>query len=119
MNKFSVGVHPTAATETTIITVPKQQKIIITNILVTNHSGSGNNRDANLWWEHGHDNTHDVYLFNDKNFAHADTYILNDINLVMKEEDKLKCLTDSGSIFSFIITFELVNDNLQTDNFNP
>ncbi len=119
MNKFSVGVHPTAATETTIITVPKQQKIIVTNIIVTNHTGSGNNREADLWWEHGHDATHDIYLFNDKNFAHADTYILNDINLVMREDGKLKCLTEAGSIFSYIITFELHADNAQTDNFNP
>jgi hypothetical protein len=119
MNKFSVGVHPTANTETTIITVPKNQKIIITNILVTSHSGSGNNKTADLWWEHGHDASHDIYLFNDKNFAHADTYILSDINLVIREDDKIKCLTEAGSTFSYIITFELHPDNAQTDDFNP
>ena len=119
MNKFSVGVHPTAATETTIITVPKQQKIIITNVLVTNHTGANDNSDASLWWEHGHDDTHDIYLFFDKEFPHADTYVLNDINMVLREDDKLKCITDAGSTFSYIITFELHPDNAQTDNFTP
>jgi len=114
-----MGIHPTAATETELVVVPKNQKIIITNILVTSHSGSGNNKTADLWWEHGHDTSHDIYLFNDKNFAHADTYILNDINLVIREDDKIKCLTEAGSTFSYIITFELHPDNAQTDNFNP
>ena len=119
MNKFSVGIHPTADTETVVLTVPKQQKLIITNILVTSHSGSGNNKTADLWWEHGHDDSHDIYLFNDKNFSHADTYVLNDINLVLGEDDKLKCLTEASSTFSYIVTFELHPDNNITNNFNP
>ena len=46
MNKFSVGVNPTAATETVVFEVPDHQKIVITNIFMSNHTG--NNKTADL-----------------------------------------------------------------------
>jgi len=117
MNKFSVGVTPTAATETVVFEVPDHQKILITNIFISNHSG--NNKTADLWWEHGHDASHDLYLVDDKTFAVGDLYNLNQIELVMREGDKLKVLTEAASHFSVIVTFDIFPDNAQLDNFNP
>ena len=117
MNKFSVGVNPTAGTETVVFEVPDHQKILITNIFMSNHTG--NNKVADLWWEHGHDDTHDLYLVDDRDFAQGDLYNLNQIELVMRQGDKLKVLTQADSHFSVIVTFDIFPDNAQLDNFNP
>jgi hypothetical protein len=117
MNKFSVGVTPTAATETVVFEVPDHQKIVITNIFISNHSGQ--NKTADLWWEHGHDASHDLYLIDNRAFAEGDLYNLNQIEIVMREGDKLKVLTQSDSSFSVIITFDIYPDNAQLNNFNP
>jgi hypothetical protein len=117
MNKFSVGVNPTAATETTVFEVPDHQKVVIHQIMMSNHSG--NNKTADLWWEHGHDASHDLYITDDKVFTTSELLNLNQIELVMRQGDKLKVLTEAGSNFSVIITFDIFPDNAQLDNFNP
>lgn len=117
MNKFSVGIHPTAATETTVFTVPDNQVAIVHMIMLSNHSG--NNKTATLWWEHGHDATHDIYIIDGKTFSLAELLNLNEIELVMRGGDKIKVETEAGSDFSVIVTFDLFPDNNITNNFNP
>ena len=117
MNKFSVGVNPTAATETTVFEVPANEKVVIHQIFMSNHSG--NNKTGSLWWEHGHDDTHDLYIVDDKVFTTAELLNLNDIELVLRQGDTLKVLTEAASTFSVIITFDIFPDNAQLDNFNP
>ena len=116
MNKFSIGTHPLANTEETIITVPTGQVAIVHMIMMSNHTG--NNKLGSLWWEHGHDATHDIYIVDDKNFTSAELLNLSDIELVMREGDKLKVMTEAGSDFSIIVTFDLFPDNTVTSNFN-
>jgi hypothetical protein len=117
MNKFSVGVNPTAATETTVFEVPANEKVVIHQIFMSNHSG--NNKTGSLWWEHGHDDTHDLYIVDDKVFTSTELLNLNQIELVMREGDKLKVQTEAASSFSVIITFDLFPDNAQISGFNP
>jgi hypothetical protein len=117
MNKFSVGVNPTAATETTVFEVPANEKVVIHQIFMSNHSG--NNKTGSLWWEHGHDDTHDLYIVDDKVFTTAELLNLNDIELVLRQGDTLKVLTEAASTFSVIITFDLFPDNAQISGFNP
>jgi hypothetical protein len=120
MNKFSVGVNPTAATETTVFEVPDHQKIVIHQIMMSNHTG--NNKTGSLWWQHTHAGSppvvHDVYIVDDKVFTTAELLNLNDIELVLRQGDTLKVLTEAASSFSVIITFDIFPDNAQLDNFN-
>lgn len=117
MNKFSIGLHPTATVENTILTVPKNQVAIVHMIMMSNHTG--NNKTGSLWWEHGHDATHDIYIVDDKTFTSAELLNLSEIELVMREDDKIKVTTEAGSDFSVIVTFDLFPDNAVTSNFNP
>ena len=103
--KFSVGTHITADTETTILTVPTGQTAILTLVYMTNHTGA--DKTASVWWEHEHDTAHDIYMVDTKPFATGDILNISDIEIVLKEGDKIKAQTQEGSDFSIILTFKL------------
>jgi hypothetical protein len=116
MAKFSVGIHPTAATETTVLTVPSKHIAIVSLVYLTNHSG--NNKTCDLYWEHAHDTAHDIYLVDGRVFTTTEILSLDQIEIVLQENDKIKIITEAGSDFSVIVTFDLQLAPATTFNFN-
>jgi hypothetical protein len=84
MAKFSVGIHPTAATETTVLTVPSKHIAIVSLVYLTNHSG--NNKTCDLYWEHAHDTAHDIYLVDGRVFTTTEILSLDQIEIVLQEK---------------------------------
>ena len=115
MNKYSVGLHLAEGTRQ-IFMVPEKHVAIVNTIMLSNHSG--NNKTATIWWEHGHDASHDIYIVDGKTFELSELFVLKEIQLVMREGDKIKTETEAGSDFSLIVTFDLFPDNSVTNNFD-
>ena len=116
MPKFSCGLHPTANTETTVLTVPSKHIAIVSLVYLSNHTG--NNKTCELYWEHAHNTAHDIYLVDGKSFATTEILSLDQIEIVMQENDKIKVKTEAGSDFSVIVTFDLQLAPATTFNFN-
>jgi hypothetical protein len=106
MNKYSIGVTITPATETTLLTVPTGYCAVVSLAFISNHSG--NNKTFSMWWEHSHDVGHEIYIIDGKTFTLSEFLQFSGAEIVLQEGDTLKVLTQSGSDFSVIITFELV-----------
>ena len=105
MRPISVGVSPTAATLTTVYTVPTSYYAKFTVMYIHNTGGSTKHITVQ-WYDASSATTLDIltaYNFTSKNYLQFDgaAYI------VLEEGDKIQITTESGSTFSFIATFEV------------
>ena len=105
MRPISVGVSPTAATLTTVYTVPTSYYAKFTVMYIHNTGGSTKHITVQ-WYDASSATTLDIltaYSFTSKNYLQFDgaAYV------VLEEGDKIQITTEAGSTFSFIATFEV------------
>jgi hypothetical protein len=104
MRALSVGVSPTAATDTTVYTCPTGYYAKFTVMYIHNTGGSTKHITVQ-WFDASTSTTLDIltaYDFTSKAYLQFD----GNAYIVLEEGDKLKITTQSASSFSFIATFE-------------
>jgi hypothetical protein len=101
----SVGVNPTAATLTTVYTVPTGYYAKFTVMYIHNTGGSTKHITVQ-WYDSSAATTLDILTEYD--FT-AKTYLQFDGNayIVLEEGDRIQITTQAASSFSFIATFEV------------
>jgi hypothetical protein len=105
MRPVSVGVEPTAATLTTVYTVPTGYYAKFTVMYIHNTGGSTKHITVQ-WYDASTTNSYDIlteYNFTAKNYLQFD----GNAYVVLEEGDKIQITTEAGSTFSFIATFEV------------
>jgi len=105
MRPVSVGVNPTAATLTTVYTVPTGYYAKFTVMYIHNTGGSTKHITVQ-WYDASTAATLDIltsYNLTSKQYLQFDgaAYI------VLEEGDKIQITTEAASSFSFIATFEV------------
>ena len=104
MRALSVGVSPTAATDTTVYTCPTGYYAKFTVMYIHNTGGSTKHITVQ-WFDASASTTLDIltaYDFTSKAYLQFD----GNAYIVLEEGDKIKITTQSASSFSFIATFE-------------
>jgi hypothetical protein len=101
----SVGVNPTAATLTTVYTVPTGYYAKFTVMYI--HNTGGNTKHITVqWYDASTATTLDIltnYDFTSKQYLQFD----GNAYIVLEEGDRIQITTQSASTFSFIATFEV------------
>ena len=105
MRPVSVGINPTAATLTTVYTVPTGYYAKFTVMYIHNTGGSTKHITVQ-WYDASSATTLDILT--DYDFT-AKTYLQFDGNayIVLEEGDRIQITTQAASTFSFIATFEV------------
>ena len=105
MRPISVGVTPTAATLTTVYTVPTGYYARFTVMYIHNTGGSTKHITVQ-WYDASANVSYDIlteYNFTSKNYLQFD----GNAYIVLEEGDKIQITTEAGSTFSFLATFEV------------
>jgi hypothetical protein len=101
----SVGINPTAATLTTVYTVPTGYYAKFTVMYI--HNTGGNTKHITVqWYDASAATTLDIltsYDFTSKQYLQFD----GNAYIVLEEGDRIQITTQSASSFSFIATFEI------------
>lgn len=102
----SVGLNLTADTLTTVYTVPVGYYAKWNLMYLFN--GTGSTKHATVYWTDSSASA-DIYVLN-QNTVSSKEYLRIDggAYVVMEEGDTIKMITESGSTFSAIFTFELI-----------
>jgi hypothetical protein len=101
----SVGVNPTAATLTTVYTVPTGYYAKFTVMYIHNTGGSTKHITVQ-WYDASSATTLDIltnYDLTSKQYLQFD----GNAYIVLEEGDRIQITTQSASSFSFIATFEV------------
>jgi hypothetical protein len=101
----SVGINPTAATLTTVYTVPTGYYAKFTVMYIHNTGGSTKHITVQ-WYDASSATTLDIltsYDFTSKQYLQFD----GNAYIVLEEGDRIQITTQSASSFSFIATFEV------------
>lgn len=104
MRPVSVGIEPTAATLTTVYTVPTGYYAKM-NLMYIHNAGSGSKYITVQWIDSSISATHEIlneYTMNAKEYLKFD----GGAYIVLEEGDQIKIMTESGGVFTFIATFE-------------
>jgi hypothetical protein len=102
---ISVGINPTAATLTTVYTVPTGYYAKFTVMYIHNTGGSTKHITVQ-WYDASSATTLDIltnYDFTSKQYLQFD----GNAYIVLEEGDRIQITTQSASTFSFIATFEV------------
>jgi hypothetical protein len=104
MRPISVPVNPTAATLTSVYTVPTGYYAKMCVMFI--HNTSGSNKHITVQWTDASTST--TYDVLSQYTISAKTYVLFDggAYIVLEEGDAIKITTETGSTFTFIATFE-------------
>ena len=105
MRPVSVGVEPTAATLTTVYTVPTGYYAKFTVMYIHNTGGSTKHITVQ-WYDASLATTYDIlttYNLTSKQYLQFD----GNAYIVLEEGDRIQITTEAGSSFSFIATFEV------------
>ena len=102
--KHSVGkTITTTGSDVELFTVPNGYVAEVTTLFISNTSGS--TASVSVFWEHGHDASHQIYIINGKSLGSHD-YIQFSDGLVLKSGDSIQVQTSRANV-SFIATFDL------------
>ena len=105
MRPVSVGINPTAATLTTVYTVPTGYYAKFTVMYI--HNTGGNTKHITVqWYDSSTATTLDIltsYDFTSKQYLQFD----GNAYIVLEEGDRIQITTQAASSFSFIATFEV------------
>jgi len=105
MRPVSVGVSPSAATLTTVYTVPTGYYAKFTVMYIHNTGGSTKHITVQ-WYDASLNTTYDILT--QYNFTAKDYLQFNgSAYIVLEEGDRIQITTEAGSTFSFIGTFEV------------
>jgi hypothetical protein len=105
MRPVSVGLNPTAATLTTVYTVPTGYYAKFTVMYIHNTGGSTKHITVQ-WYDASAATTLDIltnYDLTSKEYLQFD----GNAYIVLEEGDRIQITTQSASTFSFIATFEV------------
>ena len=105
MRAVSVGVEPTAATLTTVYTVPTGYYALFNLLYAHNASGSTKHFTAQ-WYDASTTASYDIlfeYSLTAKEYLKFD----GGAYLVLEEGDQIRVNTEAGSSYTFICTFEI------------
>ncbi len=105
MRPVSVGINPTAATLTTVYTVPTGYYAKFTVMYIHNTGGSTKNITVQ-WYDASTATTLDIltsYPLTSKEYLEFNGVAY----IVLEEGDRIQLTTEAGSSFSFIATFEV------------
>jgi hypothetical protein len=105
MRPVSVGINPTAATLTTVYTVPTGYYAKFTVMYIHNTGGSTKHITVQ-WYDASSATTLDIltnYDLTSKQYLQFD----GNAYIVLEEGDRIQITTQSASSFSFIATFEV------------
>jgi hypothetical protein len=103
--KHSIGLTIPAATTTTMFTVP--EGYVAEMDLLYIHNKSVTNKTIDVYWQHAHDPTHQIYILDDKLLSSKDYLQFSDGTVVLQAGDALKVLTETDSDYTVIVTFDL------------
>jgi len=102
--RHSIGRTLPDSTETEILLVPNGYIADLSMLFISNTSGSTGS--ITVYWEHGHDATHKVYILNGTSLGSKDYIQFSNGNVIMKSGDSLK-LTPTQEM-NVIVTFDLL-----------
>lgn len=106
MRQVSVGNNLTAATKTTVYTVPTGYYALWTLCYVINHTG--NNKHIDVYWYDHSINTEvkvvDNYVLSPSQYLKFD----GEAYVVLEEGDQIRVESESASTMSTINTFEVI-----------
>ena len=106
MRPVSVGVEPTAATLTTVYTVPTGYYAKFTVMYIHNTGGSTKHITVQ-WYDASAATTLDILT--SYNLTSKEYLEFNGVAyIVLEEGDRLQLTTEAASSFSFIATFEVI-----------
>jgi hypothetical protein len=103
---ISVGSQPTAATLTTVYTVPTGYYALF-NLLYCHNAGGSTKHFTAQWYDASSATTYTIlneYSLSSKEYLKFD----GGAYIVLEEGDQIKVTTESGSTYSFIATFEQI-----------
>ena len=105
MRQISVGNNLTAATKTTVYTVPTGYYALWNLCYVINHGG--NNKTIDVFW-YDKTTTTEIKIL-DNYVLSPGQYIKFDggAYIVLEESDEIRCESETGSTMSIVNTFEL------------
>ena len=104
MRPVSVGSTPTAATLTTVYTVPTGYYALFNLMYLHNTTGSTKTITCQ-WYDSSATTSYDIltnYSMNSKDYLK-----FNSSYIVLEEGDQFRVTTESGSTFSVLATFDL------------
>jgi len=105
MRPVSVGVSPTAATLTTVYTVPTGYYALFNLMYLHNTTGSTKTITCQ-WYDSSATTSYDIltaYSMGSKDYLKFD----GGAYIVLEEGDQFRVTTESGSTFTVLATFEL------------
>lgn len=102
--RHSIGRTLAASTETEILVVPNGYIADLSMLFISNTSGSTGS--ITVYWQHGHDASHKVYILNGTSLNSKDYLQFSNGNVIMKSGDSLK-LTPTQEM-NVIVTFDLL-----------
>ena len=103
--KHSIGKTIPAATLTEIFTVPEGFVAEVDMLFIANHTSGS--KTASVYWEHAHDASHKIYIVYEKSLSAKEFLQFSNGSVVFKPGDSMWMLTESGSDYSVIVTFDL------------
>ncbi len=106
MREVSVGVSPTAATLTTVYTVPTGYYAKF-NLLYAHNAGGSTKHFTAQWYDSSASATYDIlneYSLSSKEYLKFD----GGAYIVMEEGDRLQVTTETSSVYTFLATFEQI-----------
>ena len=103
--KHSIGLTITANTLTTIITVPEGYVAEVD--MIYTHNESASNKHVSIYWQHAHNPAHQIYVLYQHIVSSKDYYKFDNGSIVLQAGDTLNILTETGSTYSVIATFDL------------
>ena len=105
MRPVSVGVSPTAATLTTVYTVPTGYYALFNLLYAHNATGSTKHFTA-TWYDSSSTTSYNIlfeYSLSSKEYLKFD----GGAYIVLEEGDQLRVTTEASSTYTFLATFEL------------
>ena len=105
--KHSLGVTVPAATLTEVFTVPQGFVAEMDMLFIANHTSGA--KTASVYWQHAHDAAHKIYIIYQKSLSAKEFLQFANGSVVFKPGDSLWVLTESGSDYTLISTFDLRN----------
>jgi hypothetical protein len=105
MRPISIGSNPTAATATTLYTVPKGYYASLVRIHATNATAS-NKHITVSWYDSSAATTYNLlfeYTVTSKTYIDLDSGTI----AVLEENDTLSVTTETGATYAVVVTFEI------------
>lgn len=102
--KHSIGRTLAAGVETQILVVPNGYIADVSMLFISNTSGSTGS--VVVYWQHGHDSSHKVYILNGTSVGSKDYIQFSNGNVIMKAGDSFKLQPTQE--MNVIVTFDLL-----------